>query len=54
MTAFQKYLSNPYRIVHGDTVPHTEALNAVRIETGAASATRCSMSSNVNTAKTRA
>ncbi|WP_107761653.1 hypothetical protein [Nitrosospira multiformis] len=24
MTAFQKYRSNPYRIVHGDTVPNTE------------------------------
>jgi hypothetical protein len=39
MTAFQKYRSNPYRIVHGDAVPNTEALNAARIETGAASAT---------------
>jgi len=54
MTAFQKYRSNPYRIVHGDTVPNTEALNAARIETGAASATHCSMGSNVNRSKTQA
>jgi hypothetical protein len=54
MTAFQKYRSNPYRIVHGDTIPNTEALNAARIETGAASATHCSMSGNVNTAKIQA
>jgi len=54
MTAFQKYRSNPYRIVHGDAVPNTEALNAARIETGAASTTHCSMSGNVNTAKIQA
>jgi hypothetical protein len=53
MTAFQKYRSNPYRI-HGDTSPNTQALNAARIETGAVSATHCSMSSNVNRAKTQA
>lgn len=51
MTAFQKYRSNPYRIVRNDTVLNTEALNAARIETGAASATCCSTSSNVNRAK---
>jgi hypothetical protein len=51
MTAFQKYRSNPYRIVRNDTVLDTEALNAARIETGAASATCCSTSSNVNRAK---
>ena len=54
MTAFQKYRSNPYRIVHGDAVPDTEALNAARIEAGAASATHCGMSGNVNTVKIQA
>ncbi len=54
MIAFQKYRSNPCRIVPGDTVPNTEAVNAARIETGAASATRCSTISNVNRAKTQA
>jgi hypothetical protein len=54
MTAFQKYRSNPYRIVHGYAVPNTEALNAARIETRAASTIHCSMSGNINTAKTQA
>ncbi|SEA59922.1 hypothetical protein SAMN05216411_1147 [Nitrosospira multiformis] len=54
MIAFQKYRSNSYRIIPGDTVPHTEALNAARIETGGASATHRSTRSNVNRAKTQA
>jgi hypothetical protein len=54
MIAFQKYRSNPYRIVHGYAVPNTEALNAARIETRAASTIHCSMSGNINTAKTQA
>ena len=54
MIAFQKYRSNSYRIVPGDTVPNPEAVNAARIETGAASATYCSTSSNFNRAKTQA
>jgi hypothetical protein len=51
MTAFKKYRSNPYRIVRDDAVPDTEALNAAQAETGAASATCCSTSNNVNRAK---
>lgn len=39
MTVFQKYRSNPCRIAHSDAASNTEALNAARIETEAASAT---------------
>ena len=54
MIAFQKYRSNPYPIVRDGTVSNAEALSTARVETGTASATRCSTSNNVNRAKVQA